>query len=100
MVAHRTGNYGPQVVETLVSVVHFGVGPLAPGATAVVLPVPGALPTDGCQVNPPQGFSNDLFLVHMHAQVDAVGVEMFNFSGAPIDPGAIDYVVSLFRVPS
>lgn len=98
-VGARTGNYGPQVVETLKSVVTVDVGTLNPGATTRTFSVPGAKPTDGVYVNPSPALNDLIFLIQMHAGTDTVDVVFFNFDAAPILPGPLPWIVNLFRSP-
>lgn len=77
----------------------FDVGTLAASSgTTVAIPVPGALTGDGVIVNPSPLLPDTIFLVQMHVSgPDAVSVVFFNIDVVGLDPGPIDFIVTLFR---
>lgn len=84
--------------QTIISV-EADVGALAVGPNTVTLSVPGARPGDAVVVNPSPLLSDLLFIVQTHAAASAGQISMviFNFDGAPVSPGPLPWLVTLFR---
>lgn len=93
----RDGPSGPDGVFQVT--VTRDVGALASGSNVISFNVPGAQVGDGVMVNVTEALDNNIFPnIHVHVlAADTVQVNLFNISGAPVVPGSLPYLFTLFR---